>query len=681
MVAADSMPALAAFQDQCLSIDRHSLLDAVAAAECRTYASPFPFTTEAVSTSKDGVLIIGQPGTVVNSYYYVTQGTAAGGTTQVELEHVRGLSAGDVVMIVQSSDDRGSAGLFEFQVIQSVDTRSSTVELVTGLAHTYTSGSESLWKSFANAGECVDASGGIFAKGVLSEDHSVSTCKALCESAGELCIGVQYIPSPRTVRDSQGVCILLALSGSDSSALEARAGSAFTDWFDPADEPVAAGQLPIARASPSTGSSQIDLSTAQCLAMTTPATPGSIWQPTVGGAECTATNAIGVDRSLRSVAACEAACEEISGCVAVEFSRDAGCVFYPSACVAAGGSVVGGAFHITGRLPDSVNGVDPYVGCFQDCDTMTNGEQMDRVCDDIGPTQVTSLEECNALCDGYSYKGLTCPIPDTQIFYCMCCNALDINSRGTERLDDAECSGGPFTSGIYGNSNAHCAGYPEEGTYGIGGGYHLGGACRGAIYATATATRLPTRSTQLIRVPQASSVHVLNSASVVAQSWDGRTGGFAVLMASEDVVIDGSVNADGAGYRGGAAHNDDSDGSQGESYRGHGDTVSSWHANFGGGGGGEWRLWGVNNGDTIGASGGGGSHATAGQRGDDCQDPANRGARGGEAGGVYGEPSLDKMLFGSGGGAPADEDRTTGESSLSRAILSRHKWSVRRLLY
>ena len=129
-------------------------------------------------------------------------------------------------MIVQSSDDRGSAGLFEFQVIQSVDTRSSTVELVTGLAHTYTSGSESLWKSFANTGECVDASGGIFAKGVLSEDHSVSTCKALCESAGELCIGVQYIPSPRTVRDSQGVCILLALSGSDSSALEARAGSA-----------------------------------------------------------------------------------------------------------------------------------------------------------------------------------------------------------------------------------------------------------------------------------------------------------------------------------------------------------------------------------------------------------------------------------------------------------------------
>lgn len=659
MVATTSMPALATFQDQCLSIDRHSLLDAVAAAECRTYASPFPFTTESGSTSNDGVQIIGQPDTVLNDYYYVTQGTAAGGTTQVELEHVRGLSTGDVVMIVQSSDDRGSAGLFEFQVVQSVDATSSIVELVTGLAHTYTSGSESLWKTFPTTGECVDAHGGTFAKGVLSDDHSIATCKALCESAGELCIGVQYVPSPRTVRDSQGVCVLLALSGADSSALEERLGSAFNDWFDPASEPLTAGQLPIASSSATTGSNQIDLSTAQCLAIITPATPGSVWEPTVDGGECAAENAIGVDRSLRSVAACQAACEDISGCVAIEFSRDADCVFYSSACIAAGGLAAGGNFHITGRLPDSVNGVDPYVGCFQDCDTMTSGEQMDRVCDDIGPTTVTSLDECTALCDGYSYKGLTCPMPGNA-FYCMCCNALDLNSRGTEQLDNAECTGGPLTSGIYGNDNAHCAGYPEAGNYRIGDGYKLGGACRGAIYATDTATRLPTRSTQLIRVPQASSVHVLNSASVVAQPWDGRTGGFVVLMASEDIVIDGSVLADGAGYRGGAAHNDNSDGSQGESYRGHGDDVSSWHSNFGGGGGGEWRVW--NGADTIGASGGGGGHATAGQRGDDCQDPATSGARGGEAGGVYGEPSLDKMLFGSGGGAPADEDRTSGES-------------------
>jgi hypothetical protein len=36
--------------------------------------------------------------------------------------------------------------------------------------------------------------------------------------------------------------------------------------------------------------------------------------------------------------------------------------------------------------------------------------------------------------------------------------------------------------------------------------------------------------------------------------------------------------------------------------------------------------------DTIGASGGGGSLATAGTQGDDCKDPSSTGAHGGEAG-------------------------------------------------
>ena len=128
-------------------------------------------------------------------------------------------------------------------------------------------------------------------------------------------------------------------------------------------------------------------------------------------------------------------------------------------------------------------------------------------------------------------------------------------------------------------------------------------------------------------------MHVLPSASVVAAAWDGRKGGVVALMASGDIVVDGAVSALGAGYRGGADHNDNSDGSEGESYRGAsrpsnrfwvewrpcgsgaavrllcarrrrrrrpfqnsvllnragmGDGVSSWHANFGGGGGGEW---------------------------------------------------------------------------------------------
>ena len=77
---------------------------------------------------------------------------------------------------------------------------------------------------------------------------------------------------------------------------------------------------------------------------------------------------------------------------------------------------------------------------------------------------------------------------------------------------------------------------------------------------------------------------------MVEPNWQG---GILVLMAAGDIVIDGQVSALGAGYRGGAAHNDNADGSEGESYRGNGDGVSSYRANYGGGGGGEWRMWAV----------------------------------------------------------------------------------------
>ena len=53
------------------------------------------------------------------------------------------------------------------------------------------------------------------------------------------------------------------------------------------------------------------------------------------------------------------------------------------------------------------------------------------------------------------------------------------------------------------------------------------------------------------------------------------------------VAVTRSVSALGMGYRGGVENNNDSDGDEGESYRGHGDGASNWHANFGGGGGGE----------------------------------------------------------------------------------------------
>ena len=78
IVGADQMPQFAAFQAQCLSLNKHSLLDAIAAAACRTFKSPFPFTTDAISTGADGVQIYGRADTVINSYHYVTQSSAVG---------------------------------------------------------------------------------------------------------------------------------------------------------------------------------------------------------------------------------------------------------------------------------------------------------------------------------------------------------------------------------------------------------------------------------------------------------------------------------------------------------------------------------------------------------------------------------------------------------------------------
>ena len=200
--------------------------------------------------------------------------------------------------------------------------------------------------------------------------------------------------------------------------------------------------------------------------------------------------------------------------MAVDYSSTAGCVFYPSACTAPAGAA-GQAYVMAGRMPPAQNGVDGYAGCFQDCDSMTTGQSMDRVCDDVSNVGVHSATECKEHCAGYTYMGLACPISGNS-FECWCCNSLDLNTDGSERLADGECTGGPLTSGIYNNDNAHCNGWPGIGDY-HNEGYAIGGACRAAIYATTVGTTLlPTRSTQLIKVPQATSVHVLASGSIVA---------------------------------------------------------------------------------------------------------------------------------------------------------------------
>ena len=147
-------------------------------------------------------------------------------------------------------------------------------------------------------------------------------------------------------------------------------------------------------------------------------------------------------------------------------------------------------------IAEVLPGGEEFVGCYHDCGARTDGATMDRVCDELGPTDVASVEACHALCagGGYKYMGLACP--RASAFECWCCDLLDVDSVGRSGLiAESECSGGGLTSGINGNDHAHCSGFDgaAAGGYDLG-GYFLGGHCRAAVYnvvaSAATETEL-----------------------------------------------------------------------------------------------------------------------------------------------------------------------------------------------
>lgn len=61
-----------------------------------------------------------------------------------------------------------------------------------------------------------------------------------------------------------------------------------------------------------------------------------------------------------------------------------------------------------------------------------------------------------------------------------------------------------------------------------------------------------TGKTQVIRVPQYSTVTIQSGASVTAPAWDGEVGGIVAFTASDNVMIYGEINVTGLGFRGGA---------------------------------------------------------------------------------------------------------------------------------
>ena len=61
--------------------------------------------------------------------------------------------------------------------------------------------------------------------------------------------------------------------------------------------------------------------------------------------------------------------------------------------------------------------------------------------------------------------------------------------------------------------------------------------------------------TQVIRVPQHSTLTVNAGASIVPQAWNGRTGGIVAVHVAGAAIINGSISANASGFRGGATDN------------------------------------------------------------------------------------------------------------------------------
>jgi len=146
-------------------------------------------------------------------------------------------------------------------------------------------------------------------------------------------------------------------------------------------------------------------------------------------------------------------------------------------------------------------------------------------------------------------------------------------------------------------------------------------------------------ASQIVRVPQYTSVTIDPSGSITASAWDGYTGGIVVFRA-ETVTINngGSIDVSEKGYRGGAyGPSNNLDGYQGESYLGK--SISGTGYGFG-------KMNNAGAGGSFICGGGGeyGGYATNGSSWDGNPDHYAR------KGVVYGTADLTKIFFGSGGG-------------------------------
>ena len=150
---------------------------------------------------------------------------------------------------------------------------------------------------------------------------------------------------------------------------------------------------------------------------------------------------------------------------------------------------------------------------------------------------------------------------------------------------------------------------------------------------------------QAVRVPNYTDLTVSSGASVSAADWDGGYGGIVAIRVSGTATIDGTINVDEKGYRGGNQVNNTShwNGFTGESTSP--STQNGGNSNNGGGGGSSYC--------SCGEAAGAGGYGTAGGAvsGGSCSGQAH-----GQAGSAYGASDLSTVYFGSGGGGGCRDD-------------------------
>jgi uncharacterized protein (TIGR03382 family) len=162
--------------------------------------------------------------------------------------------------------------------------------------------------------------------------------------------------------------------------------------------------------------------------------------------------------------------------------------------------------------------------------------------------------------------------------------------------------------------------------------------------------------TQVVRVPEYTSVAVTASGVLEAEPWNGQTGGVLAFLANQSVTNHGRIDASGAGFRGGEAASSGHDELGCEALdeaapRGakRGEGVAS--TRFGGTGRGNAANAG-GGGVCLMSGGGGGGHGGAGGEGGRSSAELDRARSVGGLGGVkleYG--MLDHLTLGGGGGA------------------------------